>query len=351
MSIAGIRAAVTEKITAVRDWIGSNVVGEERDYGYGDSDPRMRDYALLGAAGGATVGGVIGTVGGFHAQGGDSIREEWVTRSIGDPKLTGYSESIVPDIERTCTTSYSTDSDGNTTSHETCTERTRGYWHNYSPNVRYDEVGRYTEPRFLHNSFWEPLRSGFIGALVGGVTGVALGVGVAALRKSLEKGEAPERPSLSQAKQEEVRRFAGSAVLGGTVIGAGAGAVMGHLAGSREAAGAEVHSRTWSVPVLERKYLGGIPSDHYDWFYPWHGDANDTSSSVYRDAPVLHRDGTPKMQNVSDTFETGRYGPIAGAVLGGFIGAGVGVASGVAAGVAAKMLAERDEAKAGKPQA
>lgn len=344
MSLSGLRAAVTHRYEAVRDWIGENVVGEDRDYGSGAaSDRRMRDYAMLGGAGGAALGGVVATVGGFKAQGADSIQEQWVPRSIGVPRLTGYSESVIPDIERNCTTSYSTDSQGNQTSTETCTEHVRGYWHNYSPRVSYDEVGRYTEPRFVHASFWEPLRSGFIGAMVGGLTGVALGVGAAALRKALESGEARPAPRLDQATQAQVQRTAGNAVLGGAVLGAGAGALVGHLAGSREMAGQEVHSRSWSAPVLESRYLGGIPRDHYDWFLPWHGDSGDTSSPVYRDAPVLHRDGTPKMQVVSQTFETGRYGPIAGAVFGGVIGAGLGVASGVAAGVAARMLADRQE--------
>lgn len=339
MDVKTLGSAVARRFEAVRDWVGTQVLGEERDYGYGPSNPYMRDYAVVGATGGATVGGVVGTIAGFRAQAADSIREEWVRRSIGDPELTGYSESVVPDIERTCTTSYYTDSEGNQQSTETCTERTRGYWHNYSPSIRYNEVGSYTEPRFVHESFWEPLRSGFVGALVGGLAGVALGVGVAALRNTL-KPEA-ERPELSEEKRGEVRKLAGGAVLTGAAVGAGAGAWLGHLAGSREVGAQEVHSRTWSAPVMERRYLGDIPSDHYDFFWPYHGDSSVGRSSVHRDAPVLHRDGTPKMQNVGDTFETGRYGPLAGGILGGMVGAGVGVATGVAAGVAAKLVLER----------
>lgn len=344
MDARALGNAIARRFESVRDWVGSQVLGDERDYGYGSANPYMRDYAMIGGAGGATVGGVVGTVGGFRAQASDSIREEWVRRSIGDPELTGRTESILPDIERTCTTSYSTDSEGNTTSSETCTERTRGYWHNYSPTVRYREVGTYTEPRFVHDSFWEPLRSGFIGALVGGLAGVALGVGVAALRNTLQPGV--ERPKLTDEKQEEVRKIAGGAVLTGAAVGAGAGAWLGHLAGNREIAAQEVHSRTWSAPVMESRYLGDIPRDHYDFFWPYHDDTTEGRTAVYRDAPVLHRDGAPRMQNVGGTFETGRYGPLAGGLLGGMVGAGVGVASGVVAGVAARLILEGRERQA-----
>jgi len=342
MKFSEIRSAVTDRLTSVRDWIGENVIGDERDYGAGGADGRMRDYAVLGGAAGAAVGGAAGTALGFQAQAADTVREEWVPRSIDDPSLAGYHESITPDIERTCTTEWHTDSDGNRYSTETCTERTRGYWHNFSPRIDHTKVGEYTEPRFVHGSFWEPLGAGVAGALLGGVTGVALGAGIAALRNSLEKDAPPKQaPPLDNKRREDVRNLAGNAVLGGAVVGAGAGAVLGAVAGGREMASQEVHSRTWSVPVTEQRYLGDIPADHYDWFYPWHDDWSHGSSSVHREAPVLGRDGTPQMQNVSDTFETGRYGPVAGGILGGMIGAGVGVASGVAVGVAARMLAER----------
>jgi len=345
MKFSEIRSAVSDRVSSLRDWIGSNVVGEERDYGAGASDTRMRDYAVLGGAAGATVGGVAGTMAGFNAQAADSIREEWVQRSIEDPSLVGYSESITPDIERTCTTDYHTDSQGKTYTTETCTERTKGYWHNFSPRIDYRQVGTYTEPRFVHESFWEPLASGFVGAMVGGVTGVALGAGVAALRNHIEKDQAPKvAPPLDEARQEEVRKFAGNAVVGGAVLGAGAGAVLGTLAGNRELAAQEVHSRTWSAPVTENRYLGDIPSDHYDYIYPWHDDWSHGSSSVHREAPVLHRDGSPTMHVVGETFETNRYGPVVGGILGGMIGAGVGIASGVAVGVTSKMLAERQAA-------
>ncbi len=345
MKFSEMRSAVSNRLTSFRDWIGTNVVGEERDYGSSASDSRMRDYAVLGGAAGATVGGVAGTLAGFQAQAADSIREELVQKSIDDPSLVGYHESITPDIERTCTTDWHTDSQGNSYSEEHCTERTRGYWHNFSPRIDYRQVGQYTEPRFVHGSFWEPLASGFVGALVGGVTGVALGAGVAALRNGLEKDQAPKAdPPLDEAKKEEVRKFAGNAAIGGTVLGAGAGAVLGSMAGTREMAAQEVHTRTWSAPVTESRYLGDIPSDHYDWLYPWGDDWSGGRSSVYREAPVLHRDGTPQMHNVSETFETGRYGPVVGGILGGMIGAGVGLASGVAVGVASKMLAEHQAA-------
>ena len=181
MKFSEIRSAVTDRLTSVRDWIGDNVIGEERDYGAGGADGRMRDYAVLGGAAGAAVGGAAGTALGFQAQAADTIREEWVPRSIEDPSLAGYHESITPDIERTCTTEWHTDSDGNRYSTETCTERTRGYWHNFSPRIDHPQVGEYTEPRFVHGSFWEPLGAGVAGALLGGVTGVALGAGIAGL--------------------------------------------------------------------------------------------------------------------------------------------------------------------------
>ncbi|HXE72539.1 MAG TPA: hypothetical protein VNO81_07750, partial [Candidatus Nitrosotenuis sp.] len=166
-----------------------------------------------------------------------------------------------------------------------------------------------------------------------------IGVAAAALRRAIDKDSAPP-PRLGEAERRSLADFAGGAALTGTALGAGLGAFMGVRAGQAELGNQEIHRRSWMAPVMQSKYLGEIPRDHYDWFWPYHDDWGRGSEPVYRQAPVYNADGSVRMQEVSQEFRTGRYGPVAGGILGGLIGAGAGLAAGVAAGVAARLAAE-----------
>ena len=61
---------------------------------------------------------------------------------------------------------------------------------------------------------------------------------------------------------------------------------------------------------------------------------------VNRQVPVYNEDGSIKLQTAQKTFESQRYGRVAGALAGGVIGAGVGLAAGVSLGLADKLLTE-----------
>lgn len=89
----------------------------------------------------------------------DQVSEIWVTRNIADPKLTGYThyhrEDTHTETYYTTETHYETDSDGNTVSR---TEEVPhhyevhdGWYHRYSPDIRWDKVGEYQEPTLQHS--------------------------------------------------------------------------------------------------------------------------------------------------------------------------------------------------------
>ena len=326
-------------------WVGMQVRGAD-DFGYGDT--KSRDYAVAGAAAGAVVGATVGTIKGFQSQAGNNIEEVWVDRPIKHPELDGYRHYTRADRSSYCA---SRNDAGACTRRET---ETHGWWHSYTPKVSERIVGTYSEPTFQNSSFLEPLSGALIGAVGGGLIGLAAGLGISALQRTLEERRSPaEAPKEPEDKVEEplheqaLTHRMGAYAVAGTALGAGVGVYLGVKSGGIEAAANEVHSRTWSVPVHNREVIGHIPDGYYDHkgflqLWPDDGKGRAETQPVVRDVPEYQADGSPKLTSADQTFNTRRYGKVFGGLAGGVLGAGVGLATGVGVGLADKLLTEKE---------
>ena len=333
--------SIGQKARTFTRWVGEQVVGEN-DFGSGDD--KTRDYAVLGATAGAVAGAAVGTMVGFNSQGSNNIEEVWKTRNINHPEMHGYRHYTVPVYDTDCTT----DSQGK----ETCTTEIEGWWHHYDPNITNRVVGTYQEPTFQNTNFLEPLMGGLIGAVGGGAVGLAAGVGIAALQRTLQEKSgktAPKPVELKPEVKDALTGRTGVAVVAGAAMGVGVGAWLGSNAGQIELGAQEVHNRTWSIPVTQSETLGYVPSSHYEWNWSGFplplGGSRSATEPVNRQVPVYNRAGDPRLTHTNKTFTTNRYGPVFGGIAGGVIGAGVGLAAGVAFGITDKMLTERNEAQ------
>lgn len=323
--------------------VGQKVI--DSDFGT-DLPESSRDRLVLTTTGGAVLGAAIGTYLGFQSQQGNQVQEQWRTHGIEHPHLTGYSHSAVPDYTRVCHTEGS-----GKDQHEVCHDRLDGWWHRYSPNISWNQVGTYTAPEF-HNTRWaEPLLGGFLGALGGGLLGLGVGVGVNAIQHSLQHDQAgaSSHPPQTQQARQSLETRAGLLALGGATVGMLGGGTLGYVSGVIEQAQKEVHTRDWMGPVLQNQRIGQIPADYYEHNLGLGvpglglGFGKGSSQGVYRDVPAYNGDGTPQLQRVQHTFDTARYGPVGGAIMGGLIGGGVGLAAGVAAGTLVKMVESRSK--------
>lgn len=326
--------------------IGKKVL--DADFGSQVQEPD-RDRVVLAGAGGAAVGAALGTYLGFRAQASNHVNEVWENRRITHPVLTGYSHSAVPDYRTDCRTEGYGEN-----KREVCTTSIEGWWHRYSPDIRHDQVGSYQAPTFRNSQWMEPLLGGFLGAVGGGLLGLGVGVGINALKRSLQDGG--QKPgTISPEKREQLAQTAGAMVLGGAGLGLVGGALLGHAAGVVENSQKEIHTRTWMGPVLQNTRLGEIPADYYErslgisWPGTGIGFGRNSKQSVYREVPLYNSDGSVRMQQVERTFDTGRYGALGGAILGGTIGAGVGLAAGVAGGTLLKMIESRRATEHSQP--
>ena len=324
-------------------WVGDKVVGKNDFRG---SDSRSRDLAVLGAGAGAAVGATAGVIAGFNAQKSNTITEVWENRDIRHPSMNGFTHHTRADYSYPC---VERDKDGCVRT-ET---KLDGWWHTYSPNIRERVVGNYTEPTFRNDNFLEPLKGGLLGAVGGGLVGLGVGLGLAALERSLRQDSAPiARPKLSPEAEEALSMRAGVATVAGAAVGTAVGAYVGSQAGTIENAMGQSHTRLWNIPVTQRETLGHVPSSHYEhnWFgstfaWPSSGRSNATEP-VVRDVPVYNAGSQPRMTGAQKVFHTERYGAVFGGIAGGVIGAGVGLATGLAVGITDKLLAERAITKA-----
>ncbi len=327
--------------------VGKKVL--DSDFGTSLAEPE-RDRLLLSTAGGAAVGAAVGTYVGFQSQSNNQVNEVWERRSITHPVLVGHSHSAIPDYDTDChTEGYGENS------REVCNTTLEGWWHRYSPDIRHDQVGSYEAPTFRNSQWMEPLLGGFLGAVGGGLIGLGVGVGINALKKTLQ--DSPEKPvQIAPEKRQELAKTVGAMALGGGALGLVGGALLGNAAGAIENGQKEIHTRNWMGPVMERSRLGEIPADYYEHNiglgFPGLGVGfgKHSTDPVYRDVPVYNHDGSVRMQQVEKTFDTGRYGVLGGAIMGGMIGTGVGLAAGVAGGTLMKMIESRRAAEQ-NPQA
>lgn len=335
--------SIGQRVSGWTRWVGDQVVGKNDFRG---SDTRSRDLAVLGAGAGAAVGATAGVIAGFNAQKTNTVTEVWENREIRHPSMHGYTHHARPDYSYPC---VERNDEGSCVRTET---KLDGWWHTYSPNIRERVVGNYTEPTFRNDNFLEPLKGGLLGAVGGGLVGLGVGLGLAALERSLRDDSAPiARPKLSPEAEKALSLRAGAATVAGASVGVAVGAYLGHQGGQVEAAMGQSHTRLWNVPVTERETLGYVPGSHYEhnWFgstfaWPSSGRTNATHP-VVRDVPVYNAVGQPRMTGAQKVFHTERYGAVFGGIAGGVIGAGVGLATGIAVGLTDKLLAERAASK------
>lgn len=120
-------------------------------------------------------------------------------------------------------------------------------------------------------------------------------------------------------------------------------------------------TRTYKKPVREKKHLGSVPRDYYESAHliPQHGlgsvkhfDGNEAGPrKIERQVPVYNADGSPKMEEVTETITAKTYnskgrgtgcgllggataGALAGTLAAGPVGTVVGALVGAAAGTA-----------------
>lgn len=301
------------------------------------------DGVMLGAAGGAVVGGALGASRGLYHQAQDRTNEVQTLKDVKSPTLVGHRYSVREDWDEDM---FCDDDD------LFCDEDLSGWWHNYSPDIRNRIVGTYQVPELKHSHSATVVGSAFAGAALGAGLGAGLGLATGVVGRIMGGHPLETKERLPAELREKLVEDTGSNVIKSTAIGAGIGAAVGLGAGLLEQSKAASIERTFAEPVMVNKNLGSIPRDHYEWNHgsDWNdpGDYRDHSpkgnESVIRPTPVLDSSGRPTYQNVTKTIDSSRFSPLSGMVTGAVTGAGVGFAFGVASGVVNRLLLQNVEA-------
>lgn len=174
----------------IKEWIKSNIVGEEADY---KTLCKMKKIVALGASGGGAVGAASGYVYGLMNENSNKVNEAWDTHDVNDPvKLLGWSHKCIEDghteshtyytLESVSHTSY--DSEGHSYTYYTSelkavtyyTYEHDGYWHRNFPNIEWKKVGEYETPKLVREKAIGPIEGAAIGLGVGIVLGTVIGV-------------------------------------------------------------------------------------------------------------------------------------------------------------------------------
>lgn len=184
----------------ISNWVEDNITGS-----YATPEGKKSLFKVVGdyrgdhkrmAAAAACAGGAVGTgVGlwtGLQEVKTDKVELAWSSKDIRDPKLTGYSH-WAHEVGHTERDYAGTDSEGRAV----YTERyvVDGYWHRYSPDIRYDKVGTYNTPGYDHTNKWTPITAGFAGLVSGTLLGGALGFVVSVANKLVRNRMEMKKPS------------------------------------------------------------------------------------------------------------------------------------------------------------
>ncbi|MBI2267130.1 MAG: hypothetical protein HYU64_18550 [Armatimonadetes bacterium] len=317
---------------------------------------------------------------GFHFHSDPDIHVHVYTREYTETHPVTDCETVYHGNEPStdCSTHYETH-----THTETYTEdHIHGYWHRFSPDIAWKKVGEYkVATGYSHSEGLDPVLGGFVGVMGGMAVGAGIGfvvnVAANALFSKLDGDEpydAPASYSYGKKKQRQDSEtpsgggivnalkkvysnnedfLKATATIGG-VVGAGVGGYVGYQAAVQQQTHNQSVTQTWQEPDLARKYLGDVPDTHYSYFpsmdtrplgekYERYPDGTlrlpgSDKDPVYRDVPQYGEDGSIKMKEVSKTFNSAKFGPIAGTIAGIGIGAGVGIGLGIATGLAIKMI-------------
>jgi hypothetical protein len=334
MNISGRISKIFQKTKSA---VGEAVVGDDffRQSG-------TVDGVMLGAAGGAAVGGILGATRGLYHQAQDQVTEVQTQKSVGVPSLEGHRYSVREDWDEDM---FCDDDD------MFCDEDLSGWWHNYSPDIRNRIVGTYDVPELKHSHSATVVGSAVSGAAIGAGVGAALGLATGVVGRLLGGHPMERKHRLPDQVREKLINDTGSTVVKSTAIGAGVGAALGLSAGLLEQSKAASIERTFAEPVTVSKNLGSIPRDHYEWNHgsDWADPGNYRNhspkgdESVVRQTPVLDSAGNPTYRNVTREFDSSRLSPVSGMVTGALTGAGVGFAVGIASSVVNRLLVQNLE--------
>lgn len=313
---------------------------------------------MLGAAGGAVAGGVLGATHGLLSPIGDKLELDvaWNTQSI-------YSDSLKVNPIRNQISGLSSQ----VTSEGVVDVMVKG-------GVRYDfeaeivnsKVGEYQTPGDVSVKRTESSNttiSGLVGIGIGAGLGLAATGAVMALKKLRGNEEQNQQGQQSGADDslvngQEMKRMAAMGAVG-VAGGAGVGALSGWMESNRAAGLSQ--EVTWETPIMERTDIGTVPESasiliRQDLDY---GDSL-KNSQIYRDpgkfdledhmsdsvgrtvqgeVPDKNLIGQIKMEEHSKTYTAEANTTVLASALGGaLVGGVVGVAAGVCYNTLKRMI-------------
>jgi hypothetical protein len=321
----------------------------------GYNNLQMKDKLILGASGGAVVGGALGAAKGFlGASAPFTVDPHWETHAINTQSVTfDQSRLQIPGTTQVATSNGLQD----------VNVPNAAIRYHFDPKVETKQVGDYKTPGSVdtHHPFTtNSLVGAAEGAAVGALGGVALTAGFVLVQHLRGKDQPSGQPTENVSFGDEKKTIAKTAALG-AAVGGGIGALDGLLEHARAGATQTIE---WDTPVYQHTTIGQVPQDasiivrsdvRYanDAFndsklyhspsqfnledYLKHGPKVDVSGDV----PEKHILGIGgyKMEHHTQTYTSeARYGVgttvVGGIVLGGLVG----VAAGVAINVIRKVV-------------
>lgn len=314
-----------------------------------------KDKLILGAAGGAAVGGGFGMLKGVVENMGDgaTANVQWETHDILDPKVEIDTQKLnIPGTTEVAT------ADGL----QKVEVPGASVKYHFEPKITYEKIGEYKTPV----SSEAALEQGHMAAVeglkyagIGAVVGTAATAAYVGLEKLKNKGDEEKPGEVTQVKYGDETKTVIKAGLTGAAIGGAVGAVDGLMEQGR----AGTQTIEWKTPVIEQGVkIGEVPKDasvmiRQDVEYAPDAFKN---SQLYRDPSKFDLDkhmkkadevdvtgnkpdknllGQVKMEEHSQELKAqARYGMV-GSVLGGIaLGGVLGVVSGVALNILKKMV-------------
>ncbi len=314
-----------------------------------------KDKLILGATGGAAVGGGFGMLKGIVENMGDgaTANVQWETHDILDPKVEVDTQKLnIPGTTEVAT------ADGL----QKVEVPGASVRYHFEPKITYEKIGDYKTPvnpeaalEQGHMAAVEGLKYAGIGAVVG----TAASAAYVGLEKLKNKGDEEKPGEVTQVKYGDETKTVIKAGLTGAAIGGAVGAVDGLMEQGR----AGTQTIEWKTPIMEQNVkIGEVPQDasvmiRQDVEYAPDAFKN---SQLYRDPSKFDLDkhmkkadevdvtgnkpdknllGQVKMEEHSQELKAqARYGMV-GSVLGGIaLGGVLGVATGVALNILKKMV-------------
>lgn len=312
----------------------------------------LRDKAILGASGGAVIGGALGAAKGLlGASAPFTVDAHFQTHVITQPTVTFEQSRLqMPGTTQVATANGLQDV-------EVPNAAVR---YHFEPKIEQKQIGEYKTPGTVdqrHPFSTNSLVGAAEGAAIGAVGGVALTAGYVLVQHL--RGEDGQTTSADNVNYGDEKKTIATTAAAGAAIGGVVGALDGLLEKARAGATQTIQ---WDTPVLRHESIGQVPQDasiiiRSDVRFG-QDEFNDsklfTSPSKFNidsylksgpkvdvpgDVPEKTLLGGIKMDHHSQTFTSdARYG-MATTVVGGIVVGGlVGVAAGVAANVVRKVV-------------